>query len=289
MKNIYLTLDVDMADYLSDNIGVNEMTTAVPEILEICKNLNITATWYIRIDDRMAAEYGCNDYIFTEYADIIETMRNSGHEIAWHFHSYIKQGDKWVQNSNESDVAAELNRNWPLAQKHGLKALRMGWAYHTNLTMATVSSFGLEYDSSAFPRPNYPWENGLRNWEKTGQLPYFPSKSDYRLSGDTNFDLLQIPISTVELSSPTDTLKQLLRYINPVYNETKFKEGLSLANQQNLILVMHPYEILPNKKAHSLMSFCAKTFTQNLTWAINNNYKFKNINTLSNEYYSTDN
>ena len=155
MRTVCLSLDVDMVDYLSSNEGLNEMESAVPQIIDFLNEKGILSSWYFRIDDRMGEEFGSNDYIFIKYAKLIDSMRKKGHETAWHFHSYIKNKGKWMQNENVNSVAKELQRNEPFAKKHHLKALRMGWAYHTSKTYDTIDSFGLAYDSSAFPRPNY--------------------------------------------------------------------------------------------------------------------------------------
>lgn len=281
MKTVCLSFDVDMVDYLNANEGLNEMESAVPQIIDFLNEKGIVSSWYFRIDDRMGEEFGSNDYIFTKYASLIDSMRKKGHEIAWHFHSYIKNKDKWMQNENANSVAKELQRNEPLAKKHHLKALRMGWAYHTSKTYNTIDSFGLDYDSSAFPRPNYPWERGLRNWETTNQQNYYPSKKDYRVAGTDAYKTLQIPMNTVELSVPTDTISDMKRYINPAYHAKAFNKAMENNILENTLMVMHPYEVLENKNRHALLSFSMDTFKKNIENLINQDYTFITVNQYS--------
>ena len=278
MRTVCLSLDVDMVDYLSANDGLNEMESAVPQIIDFLNEKRILSSWYFRIDDRMGAEYGSNDYIFIQHQDIIQSMREKGHEVAWHFHSYIKKGEKWTQNPNAESVAEELKRNLVLAKKHGLKALRMGWAYHTSQTYSILDQFGLDYDSSALPRPNYAWENGLRNWETTGQKPFYPSKRDYRVAGVDVYRTLQIPINTVGLSIPSDTIPNMKRYINPVYHSEAFNRAFENNTLENTVMVMHPYEVLPNSNKHPLLSFSMDTFKKNIESLLNQGYTFITVN-----------
>ena len=273
-----------MANYMSDSMPLDEMQEAVPTIFECLKKFNIPATWFARIDDKMEIDYGTRDYILSHYSQLLADMKAEGHEIAWHFHSYKNSKGKWVQNDSELQIIKELERNWQSAKIHNLNSLRMGWAYHTQKTYKCIDSFNLEYDSTALPRINYPWEMNLRNWNINQKNPYYPSQDDYRAEGVDNFKTLEIPLSTQPISSESDTIDDMVRLINPAYKHEIFCDSIKNHMLDDIILVTHPYEVLSLNLGHSLLSFRTQEFEKNISWLHEQNFKFDTLINFKKKY-----
>lgn len=267
MKKVAVTFDLDFTDYVGGGHVGDELEKCWPIFLECClQTPQLVTTWFIRIDEHMKNEYGSADFIFQKHAEKIAWLRSNGHEVEWHFHSYRKINGFYKQNADDLDVSRELERMYPLAQKHNLELLRMGWAYHTQNTFTTIEKLGIAIDCSAFPRPRYAWDNQLRDWTNTPQHGYFPGKTNYRVQQDEHLNVLELPITTVEIPIQTDTEPAVIRYINPAYHSSYFKAAVMNVNQEIFNIISHPYEFLPNPKSHELISFNSDVFKENISW-----------------------
>jgi hypothetical protein len=162
-------------------------------------------------------------------------------------------------------VAAELERYAPLAQSHGLTAVRMGWGFHTNQTLATLARLRFATDSSAIPRPRYTWEVATRDWASTPAVPFHPSAGDYRIPGAPALDILEVPISTAPVAAPYDE-GPVVRYINPAYRPALLAPVLWgwPSRHRHLVTVTHPYELVPAGEPHGLLAFEPAAFERNL-------------------------
>lgn len=276
-----ITFDVDYTNYLPSladetghfgNDSIDEMAVAVPQILSILKPLPLSVTWYIRLDSQMTALFGEPDFIFKRYAPLLQEMQDLGHRLGWHHHAYCKNDhQEWQQNTCEAEVLKELEKHIILAQQYQLNTVRMGWGYHTNATMALLSEAGFKEDSSAIPRPQYPWTQNQCDWSQTGQTPYHPARENYQLPSqedENNLTILESPITTLVVSAPYDN-DTIIRYLNPAYHPAIFRQALNLAESHLkqlpvITTITHPYEILPQAVPHGLLSFSLDGFQQNL-------------------------
>jgi hypothetical protein len=212
-KYVAVTFDLDFTNYLNENDFIDEFELAWPHFLDFCE----------KIKDL----YGSEDFIFIKHGEKIKWLRANGHEIGWHFHSYVKIENKWVQNTNDDLVVEEMINVFPKVHEHQLEISRMGWTYHTNKTMKTLVDLGIKNDFTAFPRPKYQWDSITRDWQITPLHIYKPSKNDYRTTGESFYELNEIPITSVVLPAKTDTEKEVIRYINPAYKAEYFEIGLN--------------------------------------------------------------
>jgi hypothetical protein len=268
---IALSFDVDYWDYLNDG-PIDEMELMFQQFHSLFVQIpEIKCTWFIRIDDQMEALFGSNDHVFQIHAEKLDLLKEIGHEIGFHFHSYRLTEDKWRANTDASSIFSEFREAVAKAGKHDLRGCRMGWAYQTNDIMNLLAEEGFLYDSSALPRPSYPWENSMRNWDNCPYDPYFPSRTDYRIPSSDALPILEIPMSIAPLHAENDTL-EMLRYINPAYEESVFKKALSACLSSIPVLVMHPYEVFPNSGSHKLLSFSFNTFENNLRHLVESGY-----------------
>ena len=265
MKQVAITFDVDYTDYLTSSDLGDEMQDCWNYFQEFTRKIpELKTTWFIRIDNQIGTLHGTKDFIFTKHADKISWLRENGHEIGWHFHSYINEGNKQVQNNDESDVVNEMREQIPFIKKHNLKIMRMGWAYHGNETMSLINEMGFIMDCTALPRPNYSWENGYRDWSTSPKDMYYPSAVDYRIEGTDSLGILEVPITTLPIKGDNDTRDDVERYINPAYHSDIFKTILKnneLPHSFNT--VSHPYEFVDSQKGHMMLSFSSRVFLGN--------------------------
>lgn len=264
--NICLTFDVDFTNFISANKMVDECSYSLPDLLNFFKeNLQIKATWFIRLDEHMEKHFEHPDYIFIKYKSLIEQFQRLGHEIGWHPHCYEYSNGEWKQNTDSSKIINELSKYVPLVKELGISSIRLGWGYQTNEIIHFLSNSGFKIDSSAIPRPNYPWDTSVRNWDGTSLTPYFPSRLDYRISGEDSLDILEIPISVGDISAPYDEISLVIRYFNPAFKGEYFIPAFKKwVNKHNFIItITHPYELIPNEK-HPLISFDIDEFKNNI-------------------------
>src|SRR5687768_15570495 len=100
-----ITFDLDLTDYLSGAAVADELEACWPVFLNFCNSIpQLKTTWFIRIDAQLEQLYGAADCIFETHAEKINWLRQNGHELGWHFHSYRNMNGKWVQNTNEVDI-----------------------------------------------------------------------------------------------------------------------------------------------------------------------------------------
>lgn len=271
MKSVSITFDVDCTDYLN-NCYIDEFSLYFEEFTKVFEIFpTLKTTWFVRMDFDTKRRNGSISYYFDKYGDQIKWLRNNGHEVALHFHSYDSKLN--IQNNNESTFLLELKEVLGIAKNYELNSSRLGWAFQTKSSLQLLADFGFYYDSTAMPRPAYVWENRMNNWETTGQLPYYPGIDDIRITGDKVIPILEIPFTMVPIRSEIDTTR-ILRYINPAYKHSKFVQAMKLISVDDPVLVMHPYEAFRNVKKHALISFSLSDFVKNIAWLNEQNYKF---------------
>lgn len=266
IKKICLTFDVDFMDYL-DHTSIDEMDSVFPFIQKVLiQQPSLKTTWFIRLDYGIENTCGAPDYYFKKHSNKLKWLLDNGHEIGWHYHAYKKENGNWIQNTDEAVICRELERYADFIKEYNFVSVRMGWGFHTNKTMKSINDLGLKIDSSAIPRPQYKWELSKKDWRKTGQKPYFPSINDYQIQGKPHLNIIEIPINTIPIGSPDDTESNIFRYINPAYHHSVFTKATKTFFDENNLLVMvcHPYEIMPNKNKHPLLSFDYNEFEKNL-------------------------
>ena len=261
-----ITFDVDLVEYAKNWRISNEFESAIPAILSVLRKYpNIHTTWYIRLDNQIAELFGSCDFFFKEYFNEFNVMKKLGHELGWHPHTYVKKNHKWEQNIEISSVLSELLHCAPIAHSYCLKTVRMGWGFQSNETMQFLNDQGFFVDSSAIPRPNYPWEETYKDWTTTPAYPYFPSKGDYRVPGKPSLPILEVPISVTSIRAPYDK-ENIQRYINLAYHPNLLQDPLHqwIQNNSHLVTITHPYECFPTGEKHGLLAYSIEAFEKNI-------------------------
>jgi hypothetical protein len=239
----------------------------------------------------MEALYGEADFLLRQHETDLRKLGLAGHELGWHPHCYLFAGGQWRQNTDVPSVVKELVRYGDLARSYGFQSVRMGWGFHANETMRVLAKLGFLVDSSAIPRPKYPWDETEKDWRGTPDEPYFPSESDYRVPGRPALPILEIPISVTPIKAPYDK-EDVLRYVNPAYHSSLLWKSLgsSLAQHSHLVTVTHPYELSPRGSKQDLLAFSVEIFEQNILFikqraeAKGLSTSFKTISELASAY-----
>ena len=99
--------------------------------------------------------------------------------------------------------------------------------------------------------------------------------------------LIEIPITTVNLSLKSDTIPNVKRYVSASYKSEIFSAIIKSNKDINpLIMCSHPYELFNNRNTQSInyaLSFDINQFKINIKTLIDNNY----ILTTIQEIYET--
>lgn len=264
IKTICLTFDVDLVNYLSDASSA-EMEIAFPAICEVLNEFpQILTTWFFRIDKQIESLFGEADYIFSRFQPQLKWLSENGHGIGWHHHAYKLLDNKWVPEINTENVLLELKKYAPIARSYGLEIARMGWGTQSPAITDFLELSGFIVDSSAIPRPVYPWDKGLKDWENSPSEPFYPAQGTYKSNGPKR-QLLQVPISTVVLPFESDTMPNVIRYINPAYHSEIFSRAIQAYHNSILITISHPYEIIDGSICQkSPLAFSLDVFKENL-------------------------
>ena len=282
-----LTLDVYMRDY-RNNHCIDEFDNFFQRIQNtLIEFKEIKTTWFLRLDNQIDKISGGNEYIFSKNKENIDWLINNDHEVALHFHSYEYKNGLWVQSLQESMICDELYRSALRGKELGLKGIRMGWGYHTNNTMKIISDLGYKYDSSAIPRPIYDFELSTRDWSITTSDIYYPSIHDYRVSGDPSHKIIEIPMSTVPISAPTDTV-EMIRTINPFYETSIFFDALSKVKTDFCVIMAHPVELSFTKYDHPLYPCTNTSFEVNMRRLVDMGINFANMEMMANNFNSVN-
>lgn len=262
-RQVFITFDLDLRDHVLHE-ELDEFEQCFDRILSHLSQRGLPATWFVRIDGQIEGVNGEADHFLRKHSKRIELLKEKGHELGWHHHAFRQENGKWVPEVDVEKVCADLQAYGEIAKRYGMRSCRMGWGFQNGRTLQVLEALGFDRDSSAIPRPSYPWDNGLKDWSKTTNTPYYPSKQDYRVPGDPHHSILEVPISTFPIPKATDDRPSVMRYLDPAYFHEAFKNVLETMEWDRLVLICHPYELLPHQKDDPLLSFSEKEFEKNL-------------------------
>jgi hypothetical protein len=131
--------------------------------------------------------------------------------------------------------------------------------------MRALDGAGFTADSTAMPRPVYPWSRRAVDWTITPQEPYHPSAADYRAPGGPSLAILEVPISCAVVAARGDN-QEVVRYVNPAYRTEIFRTSLApwLVRRRLAVTITHPYEVCAAPE-HNLLAFDIAAFEENVT------------------------
>jgi len=165
--------------------------------------LEFKATFFIRADEQIRNLYGAYSDIFIEFHNDVGKHFSKG----WHPHllRWSKVAQCWGQEFRDIEWMRRVLTDCVEDLKaHGFEVrfTKMGWCYHNNTTMQTLSNLGVEADFSALPGAKRPGRliegKSLQDkfdWSRTGSKPYHPNEHDYQKPGSLR--ILEIPLTTL--------------------------------------------------------------------------------------------
>jgi hypothetical protein len=238
-----LTFDVDCQSYTGATYVPmpDELERALQTLGPVFdRHPDWRATWFLRMDPDVD--------LYVAQAALLKDLVRRGHAIGWHYHGGSERIEEFAG----------------CARQRGLGVSRIGFGHGSNAIFHTLSRAGFTVDSTAMPRPKYPWTQQGVDWTGSPDRPYRPSIADYRLPGSPSHDLLEIPISCAEVAAPEDT-RRVVRYLNPAYHPPMFRQGLEdwIGGHEHLVTITHPYELLAGP-SHGLLAFDTAAFEANV-------------------------
>jgi hypothetical protein len=238
-----LTFDVDCQTYTGATYVPmpDELEVALETLQPVFdRHPDWLATWFLRLDP--------NVDLFVSQRGLLADLLQRGHSLGWHYHGPIRQMTEFARR----------------ARQHGLNVSRVGFGRGSNRILRTLSEFGFNVDSTAMPRPKYPWTRRGVDWTGSPDRPYRPSIADYKVPGEPCLDMLEIPISCTAVPAPEDS-REVVRYLNPAYHPSMFRQGLErwVADHDHLVTITHPYELVSGP-SHGLLAFDAGAFEENV-------------------------
>jgi hypothetical protein len=238
-----LTFDVDCQTYTGATYVPmpDELEVALEALRPVLdRHPDWRATWFLRLDPDVD--------LFVSQAGLLEDLIRRGDELGWHYHGPVRRVTEFARR----------------ARQHRLNVSRMGFGRGSNRILRTLSDAGFVIDSTAMPRPRYPWSKRGVDWTGAPDRPYRPSIADYRSPGWPGLDLLEMPISCTTVHAPDDN-QEVVRYLNPAYHPRMFRPGLErwTAEHDHLVTITHPYELVEGP-SHGLLAFDPRAFEENV-------------------------
>lgn len=269
---VFLTFDIDQdfainSDkyYSRSKINFKGLEKGLPKIMKEIKGLPFSV--FVRADRQIKEMFGKYNYLIANYSDIFREVLGNQGEINWHIHLYHKKGNEWLQIKDNEKIINCFNKDYNQIKEIpeiNSDIVRIGECVMTDGLMSTLNENNIKIDSSALPGRKRKDKEKFFNWEDTGNQFYFPSRSNYQLEGENSYDLLEVPLTTINIKAEYDKISYR-RYINLAFKTDYLFQNLKEFIKKNnyLITITHPYEIL-NEGTHGLISYDFKTFKKNL-------------------------
>ncbi len=276
---IALTFDADY-DYFDssmrdDGAAPTFEWRGIEEGIDVIRGITKTLplTWFVRVDNQLHTIYGDSGYLLDHYSFIWSSCKNNGDEIGWHPHLYKQQGNLWTQETDAATLKKNLTQAHGALKKRGFTptSVRIGDAFGSNAIFSILDDLGLRCDSSAMPgRVRTDGERTI-DWTGTPNLPYHPSRTDYRKTGNPSLKILEVPMSMVPVQASYDK-EPYSRYVDLTFFHEALKPGLQnfLKTADLLVTISHPSTVLPHvaMKPHGLLSFNATEFCKTFEFII---------------------
>ncbi len=232
-------------------------------------------TWFLRSDWQMNEIY--NDWCWpaNRYLSTWRKFEKDGDEIGWHPHLWRWSRDReWYQEVVDSEwiKMCLINGYDSLSRLFDIFSVRMGWDFHSNITMNAIDGLGIKVDLSALPGiRNARFENrhNIYDWSLSPEFPYHPSKNNYQCSGADFLNILELPVTCCRVpfwlwfvkSIVTRNLRR--RYEaeiakHPCFFVPNIKKSLQAISQHGpafLVCYFHPNETLEKGMLFSLQNF----------------------------------
>ena len=230
-------------------------------------------TWFVRADPQLRDYYGSSAFLLERYKAFWKDAKAAGDEVAWHPHiTRVNEGGRHEPERDDERFAAALRVTHAELTTLGYRfnSVRLGEAFGGNICIRALAELGLRVDSSAIPGRRRDDLSRAFNWLGSPNEPYWPSVSDYRISGTPALPILEVPMTVVPVHAPFDP-KPLPRYANLAYCPTFFSAAIERwlrlerpPRDSILTLILHPDELVPGSREHPLYAFTPDAVSANI-------------------------
>jgi len=169
--------------------------------------LSFKSTFFLRADEQIKGLYGTYSEAFRKFYDVIKQHFCVG----WHPHLFrwSNRDRCWHQECNDNEwIRKVLVDCYDHLKSNGfcVQFSKMGWCFHNNTTIKTLSDVGLMGDFSALPGARYPGRlegksfQDRYDWGNTDPKPYHPREDNYQKPGILK--ILEVPLTTYGVNGP---------------------------------------------------------------------------------------
>ena len=235
MKNIltidvedwYMETDISTWDSYEDRVVEN-----TNKILEILKELNIEATFFVL------------GYVAEQFPELVETIKDKGHEIATHGYSH-KQITKQTPSEFEEDLLKSVKILERVINKRifGYRAREFTIVEKTSWAIDILKKNELKYDSSIFPVKTH-----LYGVPDAPLFPYHISSSN--IKGEyTEEDFLEFPLSVYRFPIMHKNIPIAGGFYLRLFPYCFIKHAMKKINKKYhpAIIYIHPWEFDPKQ------------------------------------------
>jgi len=213
----------------------------VSPIVNFVERFQQPVTVFAREDIETIRDFGTNHFY-----DLVNSIRSLAPiEIGWHPHVFDGQNAIKEEDVLLSELIKIYNQSQFVQQ---CKLVRIGACQSGNLIMRFLAD-NFDIDSSAMSRCTR--KDSLRwyDWSETQGNIYYPSVFDYKILGDVSHDILEIPITTLDVFAPYDEFPKR-RILNPSIRASIFQKSVadskeSLSSLDCLVVACHAEELEP--------------------------------------------
>jgi len=181
---------------------------------------------------------------FNYFFDVVKSIRSHAPiEIGWHPHFF----DNGSAIKDEQLLLSELKKVLEESEfVRDCNLVRVGACQSGNSIMGFLAE-SFKIDSSAMSRCVRKDYLRWYDWSETDGKIYRPSLADYRLAGIPDHNILEVPITTLNILAPYDQLPKR-RILNPSFKSAIFQKSVTdskdmLSSLDCLVVACHAEEL----------------------------------------------
>lgn len=223
VEDWYMDTDISLWPMYEDRI-----VKSTNRILELLDLSNTKATFFIL------------GYVAEHFPELIEKIKQNGHEIASHGYSH-----KSILSQTPEEFEEDLSKSIKILENitgekiTGYRACQFSITRETSFALDILKKYGIKYDSSVFPIKTH-----LYGVPDAPLLPYYISSKDI-IKDCTEKDLLEIPLSVYKVPILQKNIPVAGGFYFRFFPYWFISYALRSLNKQekSFIFYIHPWEL----------------------------------------------
>ncbi|VVB95971.1 Uncharacterised protein [uncultured archaeon] len=239
-KNIETNiLTVDIEDWFMDtdistwHTYEDRIYVGANKIIELLNKSKANATFFIL------------GYVAERFPELVERIKNEGHEIATHGYSH-----KPITKQTRSEFEEDLLKSVRILEKItrdkviGYRACQFTVMEETAWAIDVLKKNGFKYDSSIFPVKTH-----LYGVPDAPLYPYYVSSSNIKSENNSEKNFLEIPLSIYRFPLLHKNIPIAGGFYLRLFPYWFIKYAIKKINEKNrkVILYIHPWELDPDQ------------------------------------------